>query len=158
MKKARLILTASMLTIAGFSAVTLSSCSKDDQTCLTGYEGSDCKTEVRTKYYNSYRGTGSDNSGGTYTNWALKFNALGTDATKMQLQVVDNNNAPQLLFNVTLSTNTTYTVEPKTDGAFSYTGNGSINTTNASLTLTEKDNTTGTIVTTVYTFANMNKE
>ncbi len=47
MKKARLILTASMLTIAGFTAVTFSSCSKDDKVCPAGYEGSDCKTLSR---------------------------------------------------------------------------------------------------------------
>lgn len=158
MRKARLILSASLLTIGAFSAVTFSSCSKDDKVCNTGYTGSDCKTEVRASYNNTYRGNGSDNAGGTYTNWALKFNSVGTDATKMELQVLDNNNANQLLFNVTLNSNSTYNVEPKTSGVFSYTGSGSISATNASLSLTEKDNTTGTIVTTVYSFNNMIKQ
>ena len=63
MKKARLILTASMLTIAGFSAVTLSSCSKDDEVCPVGYEGSDCKTLSRTKFIGNWTGTDICGSG-----------------------------------------------------------------------------------------------
>jgi hypothetical protein len=39
---------ASFLTVAAFAAVTtISSCTK---TCDEGYEGSDCKTEIRTKF------------------------------------------------------------------------------------------------------------
>lgn len=158
MKKVRFIASTLVLALAGFATLTMSSCTKDDEECLVGYEGSDCKTEVRTKYNNTYRGTGSNSIGQTYTNWALRFSTLGTDATKMRLEVLDNANANQLLFNVTLTSNTTYTIDPKTDGFFSYEGQGSISTTNSSLTLTERDNTTGSVVTTIYTFNNMVKE
>jgi len=57
MKKARLILSASLLTIGAFSAVTFSSCSKDDVTCNVGYEGEDCKTLSRDKFIGSWKGT-----------------------------------------------------------------------------------------------------
>jgi hypothetical protein len=157
MKKTRLILAASMLAIGAFTTTTMTSCSKDDQICNTGFSGSDCKTQVRDTYNNTYRGTGTDNLGGTYTNWNLRFTSQGTDATKMSLEVLDENNANKLLFDIVLTSNTTYMITPKTSGAFSYDGNGSISATNASLTINEKDNTTGTIVTTVYTFPNMTK-
>lgn len=55
MKKARLILTASMLTIFGFTAVTLSSCNKDE-TCPVGYEGKDCKELTRDKFLGDWQG------------------------------------------------------------------------------------------------------
>jgi len=43
---------ASFLTVAAFAAVTtISSCTK---TCDEGYEGSDCKTEWRTKFIGEY--------------------------------------------------------------------------------------------------------
>jgi hypothetical protein len=57
MRKARLILSASLLTIGTFSAVTFSSCSKDDKICNVGYEGEDCKTLSRTKFVGKWGGT-----------------------------------------------------------------------------------------------------
>lgn len=57
MKKARLILSASMLSIAAFSAVTFSSCSKDDEICPVGKEGDDCETLSRVKFIGDWDGT-----------------------------------------------------------------------------------------------------
>ena len=59
MKKARLILSASMLSIAAFSAVTFTSCSKDDD-CAAGYEGSDCKDEIREAMIGTFNATDVD--------------------------------------------------------------------------------------------------
>ena len=56
MKKTRLFLAAALLTIGGFSMVTMSSCSKDDETCNVGYEGKDCKTLSRTKFIGQWQG------------------------------------------------------------------------------------------------------
>lgn len=56
MKKARLILTTSMVALMGLSAITLSSCSKDDD-CPAGYEGKDCATEIRTPMLGTYNAT-----------------------------------------------------------------------------------------------------
>lgn len=66
MKKARLILAASLLTIGGFATVTMSSCSSDDKVCNTGYEGDDCKTLSRAKFIGQWQGdevctVGTDN-------------------------------------------------------------------------------------------------
>ncbi len=154
MKKARLILSASLLTLGAFSTVTFTSCSKDDEVCATGYTGSDCKTEVRASYNGTYRGNGTDNQGGTYTNWGLQFSPVGTDATKMQLVVLDGNNASTVLLNITLTSNTSYTVESKTIGNLTYSGSGTIGSTNASLSLTQV--TQGNPPTTiVFSFNNM---
>lgn len=58
MKKVRLILSASMLTIAGFTAMTtMTSCGDDEKVCNTGYEGSDCKTLSRDKFIGQWSGT-----------------------------------------------------------------------------------------------------
>ncbi len=56
MKKARLILSASLLTIGTFAAVTFTSCSKDE-VCPVGYTGKDCKTLVRDQFIGVYVGT-----------------------------------------------------------------------------------------------------
>ncbi len=158
MKKARLILSASMLSIAAFSAVTFSSCSKDEEICLVGYAGDDCKTEVRKDYFNTYRGTGNDSDGGTYTDWGMVFTTLGTDVTNMKLAMVDNNDITRMSFNVKLNTNTTFTVEEKVDGTSTWTGQGTVNSTNASVTLIEKDASGTPVQTYTFTFANMIKE
>jgi len=50
MRSIRHILLASVLSVSAFSAMTLTSCKKDDESCPVGYEGSDCKTESRTKF------------------------------------------------------------------------------------------------------------
>ncbi|HET8574266.1 MAG TPA: hypothetical protein VFL76_10385 [Edaphocola sp.] len=56
MKKARLILSASMIALMGLSAVTFSSCSKDDD-CAVGYTGKNCDQEIRTPMLGTYNAT-----------------------------------------------------------------------------------------------------
>lgn len=53
MKKARFILSASMIALMGISAITFSSCSKSDD-CAVGYTGSGCKDEIRTPMLGVY--------------------------------------------------------------------------------------------------------
>lgn len=53
MKKARLILSASMIALVGLSAVTFSSCSKNDD-CAVGYTGKNCDEEIRTPMLGTY--------------------------------------------------------------------------------------------------------
>jgi hypothetical protein len=54
MKKARLILTASILSLVTLSMVTFTSCTKDDEACPVGMEGKNCDVEMRTKFVNSW--------------------------------------------------------------------------------------------------------
>lgn len=176
MKSIRNIAFSVLLTLGAFSAVTYTSCNKDECkdvvcqnggtcndtdgscVCTTGYEGTNCETAVRTKYFNTYRGNGSGSDGTTFTDWGLRFSTVGTDATMMQLELLEPSNSPFLSVDVKLNTNTTFTVIEKTVKTnYTYTGSGSISESTSSLTLTEKDNSTGTVKTTVYTFNNMQK-
>ncbi len=174
MKSIRNIAFSALLTIGAFTTVTYTSCNKDECKdvvcqnggtcdentgnciCTTGFTGTNCETQVRTKYFNTYKGNGTDNEGNTYTGWSLKFYTVGTDALSIALDVLDDNNSPQLSFTAKLNTNTTFTIDPKNSGLYSYTGNGTINETSATLTVNEKT-LTGT-TTTIYTFNNMIKQ
>ncbi len=157
MKKVRVISTAAMLALLSVGSMTFTSCTPEDEICPVGMEGKKCDQEVRANYYNTYRGNATDNDGGTYTNWALRFSNGGTDATKLKLEVLDNVNANQFLFTATLKTNTTYEITPTTISGFNYTGQGSISGTNASFTLTEVD-PSGATQTYIYSFNNFIKE
>lgn len=157
MRSIRHILLASVLTVSAFSTVTFTSCKKDDDGCAVGYTGSNCKTEVRASYYNTYKGNGSDNAGNTYTNFSLRFSSLGTDPLKMTMIVQDATTAPVVAASVTLTSNTTFTVDNTTIGTYTYSGTGTINESSASLSLTEVEAGTPP-VTTVYTFSNMLKQ
>lgn len=55
MKKAKLIMAASMLTLGAFSVTLFTSCSKDKE-CEIGYEGDDCKTLMRDKFVGDWSG------------------------------------------------------------------------------------------------------
>lgn len=154
MKKAQLIFALSAITLT--SGAFLTSCGSDEEICNVGYEGKDCKDEVRTKYYNTYRGTASDNDSGTYTNWAIKYSASGTVATNMKMEILDDNNANVFLFDAVLKTNETFDITPKSTGGFDYTGNGSVNANATSFTLTERD-PLGVETTLIYNFTNFTK-
>jgi hypothetical protein len=156
MRSIRHILLASVLTVSAFSAVTFTSCKKDDNGCAVGYTGSNCKTEVRTTYYNTYKGNGSDNTGDTYTNFSIRFSALGTDPLKMSMVLQDATTAPVVAATVTLTSNTTFTVDQTSISGYTYTGTGTVNESSASLSLTEVGGTPSTTV--VYTFSNMLKQ
>lgn len=169
MKSIRNIVLSAFLTIGAFTAITYTACNKDECKdvvcnnggtcvsgvcqCTTGFTGTNCETQIRSKYFNTYKGNGSDNEGGTYTNWSLKFYSVGSDALGMGMDLLDDNNASQGAFTIKLNTNTTFTVDAKTSGLYSYTGSGTITESTATLTLNEK--TIAGTTTTIYTFNNM---
>jgi hypothetical protein len=154
----RKLALGAFLSVSALSAVTLTSCNKDDETCTVGLSGKDCKTEVRSSYYNSYKGNGSDNDGNTYTGWTAKFSALGTDPTKMNLQLLNDKLASINALTVTLSTNTAFNIDQKVSGDITTTGTGTISESSCSLTITEKDASGVVTTTTVYTFNNLVKQ
>ncbi|MFA6150922.1 MAG: hypothetical protein WC716_06370 [Chitinophagaceae bacterium] len=154
----RKLALSAFLSVSALSAVTMTSCNKDPEVCTTGYSGDNCKTVVRTSYYNSYKGSGVDNSGDTYTDWTAKFTELGTDVTKMNLQLLDNKLASVEALTVTLTTNTSFNVDQKVDGSITTTGTGTISPSAVSLTLTQKDVVLGVTTTTTITFSNMVKQ
>ena len=85
MKKARLILSASMLSIAAFSAVTFSSCSKDD-TCETGYErvDGDCVPSSN-KFIGSYSVKENCSESGEVGPYTAQITQSSTDKVKISL-------------------------------------------------------------------------
>ncbi len=167
MKSIRNIAFSALLTLGAFSAITYTACNKDEckdvvcqngGTCTDGtcacpfaYTGANCETEVRSNYYKTYKGNGSDNEGDTYTNFGLRFRKIGTDAKVMGMELLDNTNDPLVDLNVTLQTATTFTVTSKTEDGTTYTGSGTVDATKASLTLNAKDNN----LTLIFTFSNM---
>ena len=155
----RKLALSAFLTVSAIGTITMTSCTKDPKVCTTGLSGSDCKTEIRASYYNSYKGSGSDNDTppNTYTNWTAKFTALGTDATKMNLQLLNSVLAPADLFTVTLSTNTTFKIDSKVVDKSTYSGTGTISATSVSLTITEVDASVTPSKTYITTFNNMVK-
>lgn len=153
MKKVRLMTSAALLAIAGFT-VTMTSCTKDEKVCAVGLEGKNCEDLVKEKYFNTYRGTGHNNLGDTYTNWAVKFqNSTGSNV-EMRFHLLDEND--NIIVNTTavLKTNTTFDLTTYTDNfGYEYSGRGTVNENSASLELTEKES--GDV--TIYTFNNMSR-
>jgi len=154
MKKVRLMTTAALVAIAGFTTISLTSCTKDDVVCAVGLEGKNCDQEVREKYYNTYRGDGVDSWGDTYTNWAVTFSARGTDPTAMKFELLDETNATLVRADANLKTNTTFKIDETTmNNGATYTGNGTVDENSASITLKEVH----TGITTTYTFNNLSR-
>jgi hypothetical protein len=173
MKSIRNIAFSVLLTLGAFSAMTYTACNKDECkdvvcqnggtcaegicTCPYAYEGTNCETQLRAKYNgNIYVGDGVDNEGDTYTGWKAKFTNLGTDATKMTLDLTNSNGAAALSVNVTLNSKTTFTIDTKNDAGTTITGNGTISETAASVVVNLNEVATSTTL--IITFANLVKQ
>lgn len=173
MKSIRNIAFSALLAVGAFTTVTYTACTKDDckdvvcdngGTCVSGacncpnyYSGATCQTEIRTTYYNTYIGDGTDSDGLSYKGYKIKFSARGTDAKNMILDVTDGNNVPMVSVNVMLEANDTYKIEQKTDGSDIITGSGSVTTSKATLTLIFTDRNDSKDVLT-FNFNNMLKQ
>lgn len=175
MKLLKQIALGAFLTIGTFAAVLYTSCSKDackgvtcnnggtcsggNCTCVAGYYGSSCDSIYRNEYTNTYKGSGTDNTGGTYTNFRMVFATTGTDISQMTLTLQDatGGSAGVPVLTITLAnytaTGSSFTVTSVTSGGFTYTGSGTISATSASLTLLEAGATN-----TTYTFSNFAKQ
>lgn len=142
MKKARLILSASMIALMGLSAVTFSSCSKDDD-CAVGYTGKNCDEEIRTPMLGNYSAkdtatvlTGNPNK--DYLNYSLK---IVTDGDISKIDITDfsdlfssdvvvsdvRENGKNLSFNIPAQ---------KPDGDYTVSGHGEYNAKNEVITIT----------------------
>lgn len=179
MKSIKYIALSAFLTLSAFCAVLYSSCTKDECkdvtcqnggvcsggscTCVTGVTGNRCETIYKDSYKNTYKGTGTDNTGGTYTNFRLVFSAPSstTDFTTMTLQIQDasGGSVGVPIVNITLSgftsSGATYTITSTTSAGFTYTGSGSISGSTASMNLIETP--VGGGAATTYTFTGFTK-
>ncbi|PZF73248.1 hypothetical protein [Taibaiella soli] len=123
MKLIRNIALTSFLTVAAFSAVTFTSCSKDDSGCAVGYEGSDCKTLSRDKFVGTYVGTEQCTTG--TDNYSITI-AANSDAIKLTMSNIYNNGNPVLVATCTMTGTNTFTFD-NTQSGISFKGNGTLN-------------------------------
>jgi len=156
----RKLALGAFMTVSALSAVTMTSCNKDDdKTCAVGYTGSDCKTMVATNYaMNTYKGNGTDNKSGTYTGWSARVTpASTTDGTKILITLQDATGVGAFAFNATLTTNNAFTIDATNALGYTYTGNGTVNESSLSLNINQQDNSGGGD-NLVITFASMVKQ
>lgn len=148
------ILTAGFLMIFALATVTFyTSCTdpcKDvdcgtgvcvDGTCdcssATGFEGTDCKTEMRTKFIGTYSVSGTItcpvSGNGTLTGTVFSISTSGSSVQKIVLNL-----AGAITLTATVN-GTSFTIDNSSIGGYDYSGNGSINGTNISCTINEFD-------------------
>lgn len=138
MKLVRNIALASVLTLSAFSAVTFTSCSKDDSGCAVGYEGSDCKTLSRDKFVGIYVGTEQCSSGNDNYNITIGANS---DQIKLTMTNLYNQNLTAI---GTMTSTTTFSFNGnQTVGGVNVTfsGNGSLNANQLTVTYQINDGT-----------------
>lgn len=123
MKSIKSVAFSALLTLGAFSAITYTSCSKDDCedvicsnggtcvdgtcACPTGYEGTTCQTESRAKFARTTAWNATDNppSGNPLTYTCIITNGAGS----VQNVIIDNNFADNFFVNnvnATVSGNT----------------------------------------------------
>ena len=162
MKPIRIVALSAVLALGTFAtALYTSSCSKDackgvtcknsgvcdggNCKCPSGIGGTNCETVYRNLYAYTYKGNGTDNTGGVYTSWKLVYTTGSdtSDYTKMSMQIVDSTNVTQITVPIVLSNNTASgsvfnVTSTTTSDTFTYTGSGTISGNIASLSLTER--------------------
>lgn len=119
-------------------------CDDGSCNCATGYEGTDCSTEWRTKFAASYKTSGTDNTGGTYTDIPTTISNSSSGVTKIVINI-----SGAFSFTATLTSSTTFTIDNQTVSGFTYSGTGTLSGNNIALSLTEVEVATST--TTIYT-------
>ena len=121
------IFTALMV-IASFATVTtITSCTK---TCDPGFEGSDCKTEVRTKIVGNYSVVETCSSTGA-ASYTVAISKSTTDVTKVI--VTPFAGYPGITGIISVD-GTTLTIASQTVAGYTFSGTGTINNGGTSIT------------------------
>lgn len=134
MKKARLILSASLLTIGTFSALTFTSCSKDDKICNEGYEGKNCDVEIRTKFLGVWSALDRKEDGTQLPAYTATIVKNPSSIAKMNIggfSGIPSNGgfAADVIVNANGTSFTIPSQEPDADG-YSVQGSGTLGSTN----------------------------
>lgn len=127
MKKVRLILSVSMMALMGFSAVTLSSCSKDKD-CPLGYTGKNCDQEIRKPMLGTYNATDKNNSDPNDVQTYTPSITTNTTVSVVSIHDFGNffHNAEIVTSNVKEDgKNISFTIPTQTPGITGYTVSGS---------------------------------
>ncbi len=115
------------------SIATLASCTK---TCDEGYEGDKCDVKIISKYTGTYSASGTDNDGGTYTNWTVIVSESSTDVLTI---LINLQNAGITLNAKVAAEGGSYTIANQNISGFNYTGSGTLTSNAMTLTMTEVD-------------------
>ncbi len=123
---------------------TMMSCTK---TCDPGYEGDKCDVKIVSKYTGTYQVNGTDNLGGTYTNWTAIISESSSDVLTV---LINLQNASITLSAKVAADGGSYTISTQNVSGYTYSGSGTLASSSMTLSLTEIGGTPQ--VTTVYTF------
>lgn len=134
MKSIKNIALTALLTIGAFGAVTLTSCSKDDDSCATGYEGTDCKTLSRDKFIGTYVGSETCTVGSD--NYTMTI-AANSDEIKLTLTNLYNDNYTAI---GTMTGTNTFSFSGSQSGT-TFTGTGSLSGNQLTVSYTLSDGT-----------------
>ena len=142
MKALKKIALVAMLAIGGLSTMTMMSCGKEDEGCPTGFEGSDCKTEMRTKFINANGWnaieTGTVSGAGSYT---INILTTTTGTDKILIANLWDNFSHDVVATVSGSSFTIARQEPDADKYF-VQGSGTISGSTITVNYTVTDENT----------------
>ncbi|MBL7774086.1 MAG: hypothetical protein JNM95_14575 [Chitinophagaceae bacterium] len=178
MKNFKNLFVASFLAIGALSTTFFTSCNPDpckdvvcnnggvcDEitgtcSCPSGYEGASCDTRTKTKYLGTYKGNGSNDHSGTYSNWSLVVGETDTtNATSATFTLKNDMNVQQFQFTGNISATGAVSLNNITVGNFKYySGTGTIISNNSASIYFYEDSVQGTLDPYYYTFANMIKQ
>lgn len=109
------------------SVASISSCTK---TCDAGYEGSDCKTEIRAKVIGTYRVVETCSTTGG-ANYNVTITASGSDVTKVLVSPFAGYPGVTGIISVD---GTTLTIASQTVAGYTFSGSGTINNGGTTIT------------------------
>lgn len=138
---------AAILSVTALGTITMTSCKKDDVACDAGYEGTDCKTEVRTKFINasgwSASETGSLSGASTYS---INILSSSTAVDKILISNMYGVYKNDVVATVSGSTLTIVRQDPDGD-KFYVQGSGTLSGSNINITYTVSDESGTTTLT-----------
>jgi hypothetical protein len=122
-------------------------CLDGDCVCDTGYEGVNCQTEERAKFVATYVGTIGIacpvTGDGNLTNQTITISNSSVSVSKITINIAGN-------FTLTATVaGTSLTIDNSSQGGFNYSGTGSVNGNNLTISLNEEEPGVETCVYTV---------
>lgn len=118
----------SVLVFASMAALlTVSSCTKE---CDPGYEGDDCKTEMRAKFIDDWLVSGTDTDGDTYTNVPVE---VASSSVEVDRVAITWDNSVNFYGNVEGSN---LTIPSQTVGGEAFSGSGTVSGNTINFTIT----------------------
>ncbi|HEY9176404.1 MAG TPA: calcium-binding EGF-like domain-containing protein, partial [Flavipsychrobacter sp.] len=112
-------------------------CKSGKCACTGGYWGDSCQYEYRARFYKTYRGDGTNDTGHTYTGYHARFSKDGDDKSSMLLETWEDKSENTLRFKIQLESTGHYELLPGTavDSLWYYSGSGILSDDKASLVL-----------------------